>query len=189
MFKKFLKKKIITSIEEESVTEAINQIKDKFISMQKETIVISFFVLLLMFLFPLMFSVNIAKFFTGTLLWGVFIYSTYHIYKNHKEIFHLLKVRSLEKFIYQKIYDEVKKKIDMELHKKSTAENIIFNVLSEGKASLAHKISSKAHSISKNIIYKNLIIIVAILIVYNGLRSYLAHQNYHLSIIELMSYQ
>jgi len=189
MLKKIFKKKILIPIEEEAVNEAITQIRKKFVSMQKETITISSFVLLMIFLFPLIFSENIAKIFTGTLLWGVFIYSIYHIYESRKDIFHFLKVRSLEKFIYQKIYDEVRKEIDSELHKKSTTENIIFNLFSEGKASLSHQVSSKAHSMSRSIISKNLIIIGVIVFVYNVLRNYLAYQNYHLSIIELMTYQ
>jgi hypothetical protein len=186
MVKKLFKKKIISSVEEEAVEEAIKQIKDKFSSMQKETLFISLGVLFMMFLLPLVLPEIFAKALSGMLLWSVLIYSIYHIYTSRKDIFHFLKVRSLEKFIYQKIYDEVKKEIKSELNKKSTAENMIFNFLSDGTSLLAHKVSSKAEQMSKHIIYKNIAIIVAIVVIYNLIRNYLAYQSYHLSVVEIM---
>jgi len=186
MVKKFFKTQIISSVEEEAVERAIKQIKDTFSSMQKETFFISLGVLFMMFLLALVFPSNLAKNLSALLLWSVLIYSVYHISQSRKDILHFVKVRSLEKFIYQKIYDKLKEEIHKELHKKSLAEKMIFNLLSDGTSLLAHKISSKAEQMSKQIIYKNIAIIITIILIYNLLRNYLAIKYYHLNVVEIM---
>jgi len=186
MLSNLFKKYIITPIEEEAVNEGLKKIKKKFNDIQKETIYISIFVLTMMTIFPLIFSQTIAKFFTSILLWGILSYSLYHSYKNRQDILYFLKVRSLEKFIYQKIYNEVKKEISTELKEKSTVENIIFTVLAESQSLLAHKISINIHKMSQKIIIYNIIILLSIIVTYSIIRSYLASYNYHLNILELM---
>jgi len=188
MISKIFNDKVITPIKEEAVNEVINEIKKKFFDIQKETFFISIIVLITMFLSPLIFSENIAKLFTGLIILITSLYTMYHLYKSRNDISHFLKVHSLEKFIYQKIYDEVKKEIEDKLEEKSRVEKIVFDALSDGKSLLAHKISTKAHNISKQFIYRSIIIITIILLVYNVMKNYLAEHDYHIGIVDLMIY-
>jgi len=86
------------------------------------------------------------------------------------------------------MYDEVKKEVEMRLKEKSIIENKIFDIFSDGKSLLAHKVTSKAHDMSKNIIYTNIVMLIVILGIYNLIRNYLSYHDYHMSIISLMSY-
>jgi len=188
MIKKKLNDYVIAPLQEEAVNEAINEVKKKFISIQKEMIIISISVLLVMSILPLILTESLAKILSGITLWGALIYTIYHIIESKEDILKFIKLLSFEKFIYQKMYDEVRKEVDERLEKRLKIENKIFDMFSDGKALMAHKITSKAHDMSKKIIYTNTGILIILVVLYNLIRNYLAYHDYHMSILGLMIY-
>jgi len=188
MIGKIFNDKYIAPAQNEAIVKVIDEIEKKFISIRLKNVLLYLFVLLSLLILPLIFSVKTAIIFSVLILWSVLIYGFYHLYKSSHDIYHFLSVRSLDKFIYQKIYEEVKKEMEEVLNQNNKLKNILFETLGDGKSLLIHKISSRAHEISRKIIITKTIEIIVISLTYFLIRNYLLQGDYHLSVIEIMLY-